>query len=137
VKSAVDSCVIISIARGEPAGKAWLERLKKQRKYSRLIACEVVFSETRPCFLHREQHQEAMTKLGIHFDSVHVETAALAGEIFQTYRKSGGTRERILPDFLIGAHAVDQADQILSDDHGFFRKYFSGLKVVGHAESNA
>lgn len=78
-----------------------------------------------------------MTRLGIDFDPVQVEPSALAGEIFQAYRKSGGTRERILPDFLIGAHAVDQADQILSDDQGFFRKYFSGLKVVGPLEGGA
>lgn len=131
MKTAVDSSIVISIAKGEPAGKIWLECLKARRKVSRLMACEIVFAETRPTFQSRQQQPECIAKLGILYDPISSDPAALAGELFSRYRRAGGERERILPDFLIGAHAMEQADEILSGDTGFMRKYFDGLRLVG------
>jgi hypothetical protein len=37
-----------------------------------------------------------------------LEAARLAGGIFKTYRRQGGPREHLVPDFLIGAHAQRQ-----------------------------
>ena len=43
------------------------------------------------------------------------------------YRRSGGPRERIISDFLIGAHAAAEADTFLTRDRGFYAKYFPEL----------
>jgi len=48
----------------------------------------------------------------------------------RAYARNKGPRERTAPDFLIGAHAIQQADALLTTDTGFYRHYFVGLSVL-------
>ena len=59
-----------------------------------------------------------------------------AGEMQRRYkeRTRGGrptaATPRVVPDFLIGAHALLQCSALITRDAGFFRDYFKGLKVI-------
>jgi len=59
-----------------------------------------------------------------------LDSARLAGRIFRDYRRKGGPREHSIPDFLIGAHAQRQADQIAAIDRVYLRRYFPRLRVI-------
>jgi len=49
-----------------------------------------------------------------------------AGEVWNDYRSRGGKRkDRILPDFLIGAFTSIKAEWIITRDKDFYEKNFS------------
>ena len=78
----------------------------------------------------------ALEEAGIAYNAVASRAAVRAGEMQRRYkerRRSAGlpaVGERMVPDFLIGAHALLQCTALITRDAGFFRDYFKGLKVI-------
>ena len=63
-------------------------------------------------------------------NSTGIDFTVRAGEMFARYRSKGGKRTRMVPDFLIGAHAMLQCDALITRDGGFYRDYFKDLKII-------
>ena len=94
------------------------------------MACEVVWAEVAGVFQTAREAQGAMQRLGVDFNALSLDTALAAGAAWKVYRRRGGSRQRMIADFLIGAHALTHADRLLTRDRGFYRSYFKQLKVV-------
>jgi predicted nucleic acid-binding protein len=56
--------------------------------------------------------------------------APLAAAAHSIYRKSGGTKNKPLPDFFIGAHAAVSNLSVLTRDPRPYKNYFARLKVL-------
>ncbi len=54
----------------------------------------------------------------------------LAGKAFLDYRRRGGGRSGVLPDFFIGAHAAVAGLTLLTRDAGRYRGYFPSVEVM-------
>lgn len=54
----------------------------------------------------------------------------LAGKVFTQYRRAGGSRTGVLPDFFIGAHAAVSQLPLLTRDIGRYRTYFPTLSLI-------
>ncbi len=94
------------------------------------MTCEILWAEAAPAFPNAEQFTHAMETLPVAFSAISEKAAIKAAEVWRRYRAEGGRRNRIASDFLIGAHALTEAERLLTRDPGSYRKYFSGLKVL-------
>jgi len=127
---AVDSSALWSILKGEADGPAWIEFLVELSAEHSLLVCEVVVAELAPYFQNLDEMQARFQDLDLDFDAIRESTAFAAGLTFRGYRKQGGPRERLLPDFLIAAHSVYQANGLAAGDLGFMRRYFPNLNLL-------
>jgi predicted nucleic acid-binding protein len=125
VKTAVDTSVLIAIAKGEPGAAAWVDLLIRARSDSEIIICDVVAAEYFAVLMDAAKFRRTLRDLGVAFSPTSLGAAQLAGRIFKRYRRQGGPREHLIPDFLIGAHAAEQADAIAAIDRGYLRRYGS------------
>ncbi len=128
--TAVDSSALIAVYKGETIGAAWLDLLQVLGNAGQLTVCEVVFAEIAALIGNEAGTFAFFADLGMEYDSIQPKTAVLAGNIFAAYRRVGGPRQHLIPDFLIGAHASVQASQLAAGDQGYLRRYFPKLKVI-------
>lgn len=129
--TAVDTSIIIDVLLADDRyGEASRRALSVARRQGSTVGCEVVWAEVAAGFPSLDQAASAMEQLAIEFRSIDSAVAMAAGTAWRAYRSRGGRRDRIIADFLIGAHALSVADRLLTRDRGFHRTYFRKLRVV-------
>ena len=130
MKTAVDSSVLFDIVKGAPGAAAAQAALEAALAQGSVCVCAVVVAELGRYFADAQELKEFLADCQIDHDPLTMDAALEAARIMRGYARNKGPRERVAPDFLIGAHALRQTDALLTTDAGFFRHYFDGLSVV-------
>jgi predicted nucleic acid-binding protein len=131
VITAVDTNVLLDIFGADVThGIRSANALRGCLREGALVACEAVWAETAVAFPGDKPFLDAMREIGVTFSPIEEAAALRASASWRRYRSRGGRRERVVADFLIGAHALIQCDRILTRDRGFYRDYFRELTIV-------
>jgi predicted nucleic acid-binding protein len=135
VITAVDTNVLLDVFGDDVEfGRRSADTLKRCIAEGSLLACEVVWAETGASFPDAKTAENALSRLRVEYSPLAATTALAAGRAWREYRRAGGTRTRVIADFLIGAHAAVHADRLLTRDRGFYRTYFADLPILDPSE---
>jgi hypothetical protein len=127
----VDTNVIIDIAENDPVWGAWsLDNLSAALARGPAVICDVVFSELSSQYKSVEDVEEVLTALDLSLQPLRKTALFRAGQAFALYRRNGGRKEGVLPDFFIGAHADDLGAPLLTRDTRRYRTYFPQLELI-------
>lgn len=132
--TAVDTNVLLDLLLpNEKFVKLSMQALEQAAADGSLVVCDVVYAELCVHFHSQRECDAFLEQAAIRVEPLSRMAGFLASRVWRTYRHRGGKRNRILADFLVGAHAQLQASRLLSRDRGFYRELFSSLALVDPA----
>lgn len=127
----VDTNVLLDIATNDPNWADWsIEQLDAAAVRGPVVINAVVYSEFSVGYDRIEDVERLLKDVDIGCADVPREALFLAGKAFQQYRRQGGSRTGVLPDFFIGAHAAVSGMTLLTRDPARYRSYFPKVGLI-------
>lgn len=127
----VDSNVLLDLVTNDPNWADWsLEQLENASLAGPLFINDVIYSELSVRYERIEALDEFIAEAGLELVPMPRSALFLAGKVFVHYRRAGGTRTGVLPDFFIGAQAAVLNLPVLTRDRGRYRTYFPKVELV-------
>lgn len=130
MRTALDSSILLLLSRKQPGWEVWRDRLQIASQEGELLISPIAFAEFSIAYPSADAAQADLALLHIIYAPITPAAAYLAGQIFLLYRRNGGPRLNLIPDFLIAAHASVQADRLAALDRGYLRTYFPALTIL-------
>jgi predicted nucleic acid-binding protein len=136
MRTALDTNILSPIWSAAPSATTIASQLSRVRSEGALVICAPVFVELSaiPGLKVRTVRKAlAETAIAIDFD-LEENVWMLAAETFAAYairrRSGGGSPKRLLPDFVIAAHALLQADRLMTRDANRYSQDFPKLRLI-------
>jgi predicted nucleic acid-binding protein len=131
VITALDTDVLLSVFTADPVlGPGARELLRTCIQEGGLVACDIVWAEIVGAFPFPSEAQAAMDKLGVGLSPLEQNAVLEAGKAWKLYRGSGESEGRMPPAFLVGAHALHQAQRLVTQNQDFYSTFFPGLSIL-------
>ena len=126
----VDSSVLLDVFTDDERWLDWsLAGLTDAAARRPLILNAVVLAEIAPRFTRLETLTESLPSVAL-VEEIPSAATFLAGHAHADYRRSGGARTQVLPDFLIGAHAAVTGRPLLTRDPRRVATHIPGARLI-------
>lgn len=127
----VDTNVLLDVLlEGARHGDQSEARLSAALHAGPVAVNDIIAAELAPVFPDEDALWTTLARAQVRLDPYPREAIFFAGQAFRRYRQTGGRRERILPDFMIAAHATARGAVLLTRDRGFYRTHFPSLRLA-------
>jgi len=127
----VDTNVLVDVLQDDPPWAEWsIAQMRAQASIHQLVINPVIYAEVSLSFTTVEALERVVATLALELREIPRPALFLAAKAFAQYRKRGGSKLQVLPDFFIGAHAAVQGWPLLTRDASRFRTYFPTLEIV-------
>mgnify|MGYP000252817389 CR=1 FL=1 len=127
----VDTNVLVDVLQDDPQWADWsIGQLRAQARVHALAINPIVYAELSLSFSSVEALDSVVARMELTLHEVPRPALFLAGKAFAQYRRRGGAKAQVLPDFIIGAHAAVSGWSLLTRDATRYRSYFPALRVI-------
>ena len=127
----VDTNVLVDVLENDPDWADWsIAQLQVQSKVYRLVINPINYSELSLTFSTIEALDQVLDGMELRMLDMPKPALFLAGKAFVQYRRSGGLKNNVLGDFLIGAHAAVSGLPVLTRDIRRYTAYFPSVRWV-------
>jgi predicted nucleic acid-binding protein len=126
-----DTNVLVDVVTNNPIWESWsLRQLEDAALRDRLVIDPVVYAELSIGFAQPGEVDAVLATADISVVEAPRSALFLAGKVFREYRKRGGGRTGVLPDFFIGAHAAVLGAPLITRDARRYRTYFPAIALI-------
>ena len=126
-----DSNVLLDVITGDRQWCRWSQAaLDEWSRRGPILINPVIYAELAPAYDTIESLDAAIDAVGLEFCDIPRTALFLASRAYVRYRRRGGTRRGVLPDFFVGAHAAVIDVPLLTRDTHRYRAYFPSLLLV-------
>jgi predicted nucleic acid-binding protein len=127
----VDTNILLDVITTDAIWYEWsVEQLDRERRSGALVINDLVFAEVATRYRDASEVSQLLNDMGLVHVAMSREALFLAVSAFGRYRKAGGTRTGVLPDFFIGAHAVAAGIPLLTRDRRRYETYFPTATLI-------
>jgi len=127
----VDTNVVIDVSSNDPVWADWSqEQLDAAALRDSLAINAIVYAELSAGFRRIGEVDALIARAGIVVAAIPRQALFLAGRAFQRYRRRGGAKTGVLPDFFLGAHAVATNSALITRDTRRYLSYFPGIDLI-------
>ena len=128
----VDANVLLDILTADPQWLAWSSgELRRAKAGGQILVHPIICAEIAPAFdFDWPQIDAWLARAGMVTEPLPYAASTVAAAAHRKYRDRGGSRERPLPDFFIGAHAEVEGHALLTRDAARYRTYFPKVQLI-------
>jgi len=126
----IDTNIFLDLLKDNEWAEWSLAAIREAHSRGRPLIIDVIYAELSVGFAARNELDAFLADIGPLVQPLSRPALFLAGKAFQSFRKRGGTRTGVLPDFFIGAHAQAEALPLLTRDARRYQTYFPDVTVI-------